>query len=167
MSVLSFVYVYVFVCLFVLVFSESETTTEGGVHTTYTSESEDDKLHSSNPDTILALPSFDFSGLGENFSRRFERKSWRERHEHQKKLIKQRFEVRDDSFLPTQFSVYLINHRLDFIHTKKLMTSMFKFCVCMWGKSLHVGECFFLWLELLEHNLNCLRFVDSCPPAKT
>ena len=55
------------------------------------SGSEEDKLLLSGSDTLLALPSIDLGG--DNFSRRFERKSWRERHEQQKKLIKQRFEV--------------------------------------------------------------------------
>lgn len=54
-------------------------------------EDEDPLL--SNSDGLLNIPSFDLSDLGDNFSRRFERKSWRERHEQQKKLIKKSFEV--------------------------------------------------------------------------
>ena len=61
------------------------------------SGSEEDKLLLSSSDTLLALPSID---LGDNFSRRIERKSWRERHEQQKKLIKQRFEVSEPCLAP-------------------------------------------------------------------
>ena len=71
---------------------ESETTTEG-VHTTYTSDSDEDRPTVAPPDTLQALPAIDFSNLGD-FARRFERQSWRERHEEERKRLKQRFEVR-------------------------------------------------------------------------
>ena len=67
----------------------SETTTEFGAPT---SESEDDKQRNSTPDSIPALPSIDLTGLGD-FTRRFERQSWRERHEEERRRLKQRFEV--------------------------------------------------------------------------
>ena len=58
----------------------------------YTSESEEDRhplLTPSSSDTLQALPAIDFS----NFARRFERQSWRERHEEERRRLKQRFEV--------------------------------------------------------------------------
>lgn len=55
----------------------------------YTSESEEDRHPLLTPDTLQALPAIDFS----NFARRFERQSWRERHEEERRRLKQRFEV--------------------------------------------------------------------------
>ena len=71
--------------------TESETTTEG-VQITYTSDSEEDRQPMLTPDTLQALPAIDFSNLGD-FARRFERQSWRERHEEERRRLKQRFEV--------------------------------------------------------------------------
>ena len=65
--------------------TESETTTEG-VH------SEEDRRPMLTPDTLQALPAIDFSNLGD-FARRFERQSWRERHEEERRRLKERFEV--------------------------------------------------------------------------
>lgn len=69
----------------------------GGVHVVYTSDSEEDRqrpLLPPAPDTLQALPAIDFS----NFARRFERQSWRERHEEERRRLKQRFEVCYNSY---------------------------------------------------------------------
>lgn len=59
-----------------------------------TAESEDDKHRNSTPESLLAPPSGDQGGFGsKNFSRRFERQSWRERHAEERRRLKHRFEV--------------------------------------------------------------------------
>lgn len=64
-------------------------TTDGGAHTP---TSESGERRGSTPDSIQALPMIEFPGLGD-FTRRFERQSWRERHEEERRRLKQRFEV--------------------------------------------------------------------------
>ena len=72
--------------------TESETTAEV-VHIACTLDSNEDRHPMPTPDTLQALPAIDFSNLGD-FARRFERQSWRVRHEEERKRLKQRFEVR-------------------------------------------------------------------------
>ena len=64
-------------------------TTDGGAPTP---TSESGERRGSTPDSIQALPLIEFPGLGD-FTRRFERQSWRERHEEERRRLKQRFEV--------------------------------------------------------------------------
>lgn len=64
-------------------------TTDGGAPTP---PSESGERRGSTPDSIQALPLIEFPGLGD-FTRRFERQSWRERHEEERRRLKQRFEV--------------------------------------------------------------------------